>query len=99
MYTYFEKYQFKMLTATGLEPKTTYFVNEHSTIWPTIQATIECGFTLKRIRDMTKTYSHINQCFSVCHLDLKSVTSHNFSRIQSLTACRNSTLFASLNFT
>ena len=22
-----------------------------------IQATIECGFTLKRVRDMTKTYS------------------------------------------
>ena len=24
-----------------------------------IQATIECGFTLKRVRDMTKTYSHM----------------------------------------
>ena len=23
-----------------------------------IQATIECGFTLKRVRDMTRTYSH-----------------------------------------
>ena len=25
-----------------------------------IQATIECGFTLKRVRDMTRTYSHFN---------------------------------------
>ena len=24
-----------------------------------IQATIECGFTLKRVRDMTRTYSQI----------------------------------------
>ena len=23
---------------------------------PTIQATIECGFTLERVRDMTRTY-------------------------------------------
>ena len=26
-----------------------------------IQATIECGFTLKRIRDMTRTYSHLKK--------------------------------------
>ena len=26
-----------------------------------IQATIECGFTLKRVRDMTKTYSQIHR--------------------------------------
>ena len=25
-----------------------------------IQATIECGFTLKRVRDMTRTYSYID---------------------------------------
>ena len=25
-----------------------------------IQATIECGFTLKGVRDMTKTYRHIH---------------------------------------
>ena len=24
-----------------------------------IQATIECGFTLKRVRDMIRTYNHI----------------------------------------
>ena len=27
-----------------------------------IQATIECEFTLKRIRDMIKTYSYIKLC-------------------------------------
>ena len=26
-----------------------------------IQATVECGFTLKRVRDMTRTYSQIEQ--------------------------------------
>ena len=26
-----------------------------------IQATIECGFTLKRVRDMTKTHSQMNE--------------------------------------
>ena len=26
-----------------------------------IQATIECGFTLKRVRDMTKTYSQMHR--------------------------------------
>ena len=30
-----------------------------------IQATIECGFTLKRVRDMTKTYSHT---ITICEL-------------------------------
>ena len=43
----------RKVTATGLEPRTTQFLNEHSTIWPNI----ECGFTLKRVRDMTRTYS------------------------------------------
>ena len=31
-----------------------------------IQATIECEFTLKRICDMIRTYSHINYCFKKC---------------------------------
>ena len=26
-----------------------------------IQATIECGFTLKRVRDMTRTYSQMHR--------------------------------------
>ena len=26
-----------------------------------IQATIECGFTLKRVRDMIRTYSHMHR--------------------------------------
>ena len=29
-----------------------------------IQATIECGFTLKRVRDMTRTYSQVMTSFS-----------------------------------
>ena len=33
------------IIVTGLEPRT-------------IQATTECGFTLKRVRDMTRTYRH-----------------------------------------
>ena len=33
-------------------------LKEHSTIWPNWPCwpTIECGFTLKRVRDMTRTY-------------------------------------------
>ena len=67
------------VTATGLEPRTTQFVNEHSTIWPVavtstsdfapalskefldIQATVECGFTLKRVLDMTRTYCQMSR--------------------------------------
>ena len=30
-----------------------------------IQATIECGFTLKRVRDMIKTYSHKESCLII----------------------------------
>ena len=29
-----------------------------------IQATIECGFTLKRVRDMTKTYNRFLSLFA-----------------------------------
>ena len=94
----------KIVTATGLEPTTTYFINEHSAIqpnWPNdelcceylsvhvsvccyhvtyalhrestlygwrviphsiihIQATIECGFTLKHVRDMIKKTLHMH---------------------------------------
>ena len=39
------------VTATGFEPKE--FLD--------IQATIECGFTLKRVRDMIKTYSQMHR--------------------------------------
>ena len=34
------------------------FVPASSKEFLDIQATIECGFTLKRVRDMTRTYSH-----------------------------------------
>ena len=35
-----------------------------------IQATIECGFTLKRVRDMIKTYSQMHRTdkYSLNHL-------------------------------
>ena len=64
------------ITATGLEPTTTKFINEHSTIQPNqpndfapalnkefleIQATIECGFTLKRGPDIIRTYSQMHR--------------------------------------
>ena len=32
-----------------------------------IQATIECGFTLKRVRDMTRTYRY-NPCFKLYNI-------------------------------
>ena len=35
-----------------------YFAPASSKEFLAIQATIECGFTLKRVRDMTRTYSH-----------------------------------------
>ena len=34
-----------------------------------IQATIECGFTLKRVRDITRTYSHSDICLQHCLSD------------------------------
>ena len=49
--------KFVLVTATGLEPTTTYLVNEHSTI----QATVECRFLLKHVRDMTRTYSQMHR--------------------------------------
>ena len=39
--------------ATGIEPTTTQFINKHTTI--------ECGFTLKSVRDMTRTYSQMHR--------------------------------------
>ena len=35
------------------------FVPASSKEFLDIQATIECGFTLKRVRDMTRTYSSV----------------------------------------
>ena len=46
------------VTATGLDP------SDSSKEFLDIQATIECGFTLKRVRDMTRTYSQWN--FVLC---------------------------------
>ena len=44
-----------------------------------IQATIEFGFTLKRVRDMTKTYSHFNSL-----LFIKIFVSYFFLSIKSI---------------
>ena len=43
-------------TATGFEPTTA-----SSKEFLYIQASIECGFTLKRVRDMIKTYSQMHR--------------------------------------
>ena len=37
-----------------------------------IKATIECRFTLKRVRDMITTYSYIERCFSDIVVNKKS---------------------------
>ena len=37
-----------------------------------IQAAIECGFTLKRVRDMTRTYSQ-NECVYIIMLKIALV--------------------------
>ena len=48
----------RLQTATGLEPRTTLVINKYSTVWPNWpKATTECGFTLKRVHDMIRTYS------------------------------------------
>ena len=50
------------VTATGFEPTVTSpsdFAPASSKEFLDIQATIECGFTLKRVRDMIKTYSQM----------------------------------------
>ena len=44
-----------------------------------IQATIEFGFTLKRVRDMTKTYSHFKSL-----LFIKIFVSYFFLSIKSI---------------
>ena len=50
------------VTATGLEPASSKdFVPASSKEFLDIQATIECGFTLKRVRDMTRTYRQMHR--------------------------------------
>ena len=46
------------MTATGLEPLD--FAYAWSKEFLDIQATIECVFTLKLVRDMTRTYNDLN---------------------------------------
>ena len=52
------------ITATGLEPTTTYFVNKHSTIWPKNW----------RVRDMIRTYSQIFKLVEILRLFLQKKT-------------------------
>ena len=49
---------FKM-TATGLITSPSDFAPASSKEFLDIQATIECGFTLRPVRDMTRIYSHV----------------------------------------
>ena len=57
------------MTATGFQPEATQFLNKYSTRYTAlvsikeflnIQATLERRFTLKRVRDIIKTYSQTN---------------------------------------
>ena len=50
-----EKQQ-KMINARVKILKTSYFAPASSKEFLETQETIECGFTLKRVRDMTRTY-------------------------------------------
>ena len=50
-----------------------------------IQATIECGFTLKSVRDMTRTYSIFKCCPSFCTLYLWPLESIIFNSLISVT--------------
>ena len=45
-----------------------------------IQATIECGFTLKRVRDMIRTYSQFQAVFKMIS-KLFSCVSHNLANV------------------
>ena len=51
------------VTATGLKTSCSYFTFRFRACFEKefldIQATIECGFTLKHVRDMTRRYSQI----------------------------------------
>ena len=46
LYKVDSQYHREKVIATGLEPRTTQFLNEHSTIWPTGQfgQMVECSF-------------------------------------------------------
>ena len=50
----------------GLSPVavTSHFGPASSKAFLDIHATIECGFTLKRVRDMTRIYSHVLLIFT-----------------------------------
>ena len=37
---------------------------------------MECGFTLKRVRDMTRTYSHSRCAYGTCENDMPYLELH-----------------------
>ena len=47
------------------------YVNGYMKSFPDIQATLECGFTLKRVRDMTRTFSQASKVLTT--LKIKSL--------------------------
>ena len=65
------------LSRCGLEfscSHLTDFAPASSKEFPDIQTTIECGFTLKRVLDMTRTYNRFSDVFTYC-LNLKHFAS------------------------
>ena len=50
-----------------------YFAPASSKEFLDIQATVECGFTLKRVRDMTRTYTHFI-CFTIFISNVSSLS-------------------------
>ena len=56
---------------------TSYFAPVASKDFLDIQATIECGFTLKRVRDIIRTYSQCNE-------RLKHSSTFSFSQIEAV---------------
>ena len=75
------------------------FAPASSKEFPDIKATIECGLTLKRVRDMTKTYSLSTDSLmahspavivSLIHLMHAISRAHSSTRVTSLMRVKNS---------
>ena len=56
-----------------------------------IQATIECGFTLKRVRDMIKTYSDVIIFSAIIFLQILTIRSSNALHNESTVVASSST--------
>ena len=81
---------FKNYVVLGLSPvavtSPSDFVPASSKEFLDIQATIECGFTLKRIHDMTRTYS---QLFWGCLMNSIKSNTINLKNIFMLSSMQN----------